>query len=109
MGISGIYSLSSSYYQKRTAEQAGVQIDLLIDRNDQVINLFEIKFYNDVFTLSQAYSKNLRQKMSVFRATIQTKKQLFWVMLTTHGLAQNKHSLGLIAQSLTMDDLFLEL
>ena len=43
--IGGIYSLSYSFYKKGTKEEQGLQIDLLIDRNDQTINLFEVKFY----------------------------------------------------------------
>ena len=104
--ISGIYSYASSYYQKGDDTQKGVQIDLLIDRNDQVINLFELKFYKESFTLTKDYAAQLRQKMAAFRYHTQTRKQLFWVLLSPFDLNPNKHSLGLISQSLTIDDLF---
>ncbi len=108
LGISGIYSLSSSFYKKGTAAEPGAQIDLLIDRNDHLINLFEIKFYNDFFVLNKAYAEKLRKKMSIFRNATKTKKQLFWVLLTTFGLQTNQHSLGLVQQALTIDDLFVD-
>jgi uncharacterized protein len=106
LGISGVYAQSSAFFQKGNAEERGAQIDLVLDRNDQVINLFEIKFYNTEFTLSEADAKALRNQMWTFRQKTKTKKQLMIVMVTTFGMKHNQHSLGLIETILTMDDLF---
>ena len=99
---------ASSYYQKGNDTQQGVQIDLLLNRNDQVINLFEIKFYQEPFTITKAYARQLREKMAAFRYHTKTPKQLSWVLLSTFGLRENKHSAGLISQSLSLEDLFRE-
>ena len=107
LGISGIYTQSSTFFQKGNDEEKGVQIDLLLDRNDQIINLFEIKFYNTEFTLTEADARALRNQMRVFKEKTGTKKYLMMSLITTFGLQHNKHSLGLIEQALTMDDLFL--
>ena len=106
LGISGIYSLSSSFYHKGTETEKGTQIDLLIDRKDKSINLIEIKFYNEPFSISKSYAENLRNKRSVFKTITKTNKQLFITFLSTFGLKENEHSLGLVTQSLTLDDLF---
>jgi AAA+ ATPase superfamily predicted ATPase len=106
LSIGGLYSISSSFYKKGTATEKGTQIDLLLDRNDQVINLFEIKFYNKVFTVSKGYAEILKTKIDIFEETTQTKKQLFLTMITTFGITENEHSVGLIDQVLTIDDLF---
>ena len=106
LSIAGIYSLSSSFYKKGTATDKGIQIDLLIDRSDHTINLLELKFYKENFTLTKVYAEQLRTKMSIFRKATKTTKQLSWVLLTTFGMEANQHSLGLIQQALTMDDLF---
>jgi len=108
LDIAGIYSLSSSFYHKGNTKQDGTQIDLLIDRKDGVINLFEIKFYNEIFSVSKTLADQLQQKRSIFKAITKTKKQLFIVLLTTFGIKHNNHSMGLIEQVLTLDDLFLE-
>ena len=107
LGISGIYTQSSTFFQKGNDEEKGAQIDLLLDRNDQIINLFEIKFYNTEFTLTEADARALRNQMRVFKEKTGTKKYLIMSLITTFGLQHNKHSLGLIEQALTMDDLFL--
>jgi len=106
MSIAGIYSTSSSFYKKKTADTEGGQIDLLIDRNDQVINLVEIKFHNESFTVTKAYAKKLRSRMGVFRESTKTRKQLCWGFISTFGLKDNAHSLDIISKSLILDSLF---
>ena len=106
LGVSGVYTLASTFYKKGTEDEPGVQIDLVLDRNDHVVNLFEIKFYNDTFSINKATAQKLRHKMSVFRNITQTKKQLFWTIMTTFGLKHNQHSLDLIDSAFGMDILF---
>ncbi len=108
LGISGIYSLSGSFYKKGIATEKGAQIDLLIDRNDHVINLFEIKFYRDAFALSKSYNDKLREKAQIFQKSTQTRKQIFWVFISTFGLKNNAHKGSVVAKELTMEDLFIE-
>jgi AAA+ ATPase superfamily predicted ATPase len=108
LGISGVYSETSTYRSQAQNGRPGIQIDLLIDRNDHVINLFELKFYNTGFVLTKAYATELRTKMAVFKANTQTRKQVFLTLLTTFGLEANEHSIGLIDRVLTMEVLFRE-
>ena len=106
LSIGGVYSLSSSFSKKGTQTEKGTQIDLVLDRNDQTINLFEMKFYNKPFVLTKEYAQNLQNKMHVFEETTKTRKQLFLTMVTTFGITPNEHSIGLVDQVLTVDDLF---
>ena len=91
---------------KSTELSAGAQIDLLIDRQDHVISLCEMKFYNDYYQLSKMDADNIRRKKSTFLDSNKTKKQVFIVLVTTFGLLQNKDSLGLINNVLDMNALF---
>ncbi len=106
LGIAGIYSSVSSFYQKGTTEEAGTQIDLVIDRNDHIINLVETKFHNVVFTLTKAYAHTLREKIRIFQDTTQTKKQVFLTVIAAFGVKHNQHSVGLVSSDLNMDILF---
>jgi len=106
LSIAGISSLSSSFYKKGTAKEEGTQIDLLIDRKDHVINLFEIKFYNTTYTISKSYAEKLRDKTRLFREATKTKKQIFWVFLSTFGLNENEHSQSIVMKDLSIDALF---
>ena len=84
----------------------GCQIDLLIDRNDRVINLCEIKFAGSEFIVTKTYARDLRRKVALFKHYSKTKKQVFLTFITTYGLLPNKHSTGIVDRELTLDDLF---
>jgi uncharacterized protein len=83
------------------------QIDLVIDRRDQVINLCEMKFSINAFTIEKEYAENLRKKMGIFKDATKTNKALWLTFITTQGLTQNTHAQSLVHQSLTMEALFL--
>ena len=106
LGISGVYATSSTFLQRGNEEEQGAQIDLVLDRNDQVINLFEIKFYNAEISLTETEAKSLRNKIWVFQQATQTRKYLMLTMVTAFGLKHNMHSLGLVEKVLTLEDLF---
>ena len=106
LDIAGIYSVSSAFYQPPSGENPGFQIDLLIDRKDQVINLFEIKFYNKELSISREYAAALQHKINAFANLSKTKKQLFLVMITAFGVKPNENSLGLVDRVMVMDELF---
>jgi uncharacterized protein len=108
LGIAGVYSMASSFLKKGTKTEKGTQIDLVLSRNDQIINLFEMKFYNQNFTVSKEYAQNLQSKKWIFEAETKTRKHLFLTLVTMFGITHNEHSLGLVDQVLTVDDLFLE-
>jgi hypothetical protein len=108
LSIGGVYSLASSFLKKGTKTEKGTQIDLVLDRNDQVIHLFEMKFYNKPFTVSKEYAQNLQNKKHIFEETTKTRKHLFLTLVSIFGLTHNEHSMGLIDQVVTIDDLFLD-
>lgn len=102
LGIGGVYTEISSW----TNTEMGVQIDLLIDRRDQVISLCEIKFSKDPYIITKSYKAELEKKLSSFRIATGTRKSVFLTMITTFGLLDNKNSIGLVQNSLTLNDLF---
>jgi hypothetical protein len=106
LGISGIFTSSSTFYKKQTENLGGTQIDLALDRKDHVINLFEMKFYEEEFIPTKNFADNLREKRLIFKTYTDTKKQISWVMVSAYGIKHNQHSLGLVDNVLTMDDLF---
>jgi AAA+ ATPase superfamily predicted ATPase len=106
LGIAGVNTNQYSFLAKPTEENEGTQIDLLIDRQDNVISLCEVKFYRDELILTKAEADSLRRKTSIFRRVTGTKKQIFIVLITTFGLIKNKHSLGLVDNVLDMNALF---
>ena len=106
LGISGIYAEASSYFHKGTQTEQGIQIDLVLDRKDHTINLFEMKFYTDKWRLNKSEATELREKVNLFKLLSKTKKQVFLTLVTTFGIKTNEYSLGLIDNDIDMDVLF---
>lgn len=106
LGISGIYSEAASFAFKGDDMEKGIQIDLLLDRKDQVINLFEIKFYNSMWSLDKADASALREKAAIFKRVSGTRKHVFLTLLSTFGMKQNAHSIGLVDRQFDMEVLF---
>jgi uncharacterized protein len=104
LGISSVQTLTSSW--RSTATPTGAQIDLVIDRRDNVVNVCEIKFSINDFSIDKKYAEDLRNKISAFKQETGTRKSVFLTFITTFGLKQNQYSIGLVQNNFTMDILF---
>ncbi len=105
--IAGIQSSQGSW--KGMNMEYAAQIDLLIDRADNVINLCEIKFHQSEFTIDKAYADEIKRKTETFKDGTKTRKSLFVTFITTYGLIANEYSRQLVQNELMMDHLFAEL
>lgn len=82
-----------------------VQIDLLIDRNDETINLCEMKFSRKEFVIDRRYSQILQEKVEVFQEETLTRKNILLTMIASCGIADNQYS-DVVQRLLTLDSLF---
>jgi hypothetical protein len=85
LGIAAVITQQAAYQIKNTALSAHHQIDLIIDRNDQCINICEIKYHQKPFTITKAYAEILRQRMQYFSWETNTKKMVLLTFITRHG------------------------
>jgi uncharacterized protein len=106
LGISGIYTEQSLWRSDGRTEEQGAQIDLLLDRADNTINLIEIKFSVSEFVIDKKYAAELENKKRVFADKTATRKNLLLTMLTSYGVKKNEHFHNTIQRELTMDALF---
>ncbi|MDX1907852.1 MAG: ATP-binding protein [Bacteroidia bacterium] len=106
LGISGVLTQAGSYIQRGTDSQPGLQVDLLLERSDHVIHVFELKFYAGEFSLTKEEALRLRNRVAAFKEATGTRKQVWLTLITPFGLRHNAHSLGLVDSQLTLDALF---
>jgi len=106
LGISGVLSNLYSWYVKKNDEHPGVQIDLIIDRADNVINVCEMKYAPDGYRLTNSELAKIRNRLSVFRLYISSNKFAQPVLITSNGVAGNNNS-SEISLQVTGDQLFL--
>lgn len=105
LGLRVIYTQSSSW-SSASKTGTGAQVDLLIDRADFIINLCEIKFSEEVFTIDKKYAIELRNKRARFKQESKTNKTVLIVMITSFGVNHNDNYLELIDSEVKMEDLF---
>jgi len=103
LGISGV--LTSIFSWRGKSDDKGAQVDLVIDRNDNVINLCEIKFSSGKFEINKSYHESMRNKRTVFINSTKTRKAVQTTMITTYGLKRNNYSAE-VTSEVVLDDLF---
>lgn len=107
LGISGVLTEINSWYCKADLDRGvfGSQIDMLITRKDQVINLCEMKYSGSEYTITEKVDKSIRNKINDLRVLTNTKYAIYPTIITTYGLVNNSYS-DSIQSVITLDDLF---
>ncbi|MDR2836712.1 MAG: ATP-binding protein [Bacteroidales bacterium] len=105
LGIAGVLSYVSGWRSRDTCLTDGAQIDLIIERNDNIINLCEMKYANKEFVITKNYDANLRNKRTAFIEESKTHKTIHITLVTTYGIRHNEYWNN-IQSDVTLDDLF---
>lgn len=113
LGFSAVVSSAHSWVLKGVKDnpktgrtrQKGAQIDLLIDRNDDTINLCEMKYSNAPYVITEEEDMKIRSRKAAFIRETGTEKTVLITMITSYGLASGGYSNDIQCQ-LTMSDLF---
>jgi AAA+ ATPase superfamily predicted ATPase len=107
LGISGVYTEVNTWQCQADADAGifGSQIDLLIVRKDQIINLCEMKYSETDYIVSAAFIKNQKRKIHDFRQITGTKYAIHSTLITTYAVENNAYA-GEIQAVITAEDLF---
>lgn len=103
LGISGVVTNTYSWRKKGNGDTKGAQIDLVIDRQDNTINLCEVKFSEGVLEIDNDYELALRNKIAAFISQTHTHKSIQLTMITTFGCVHNGHY-GIVQNEVTLED-----
>ena len=105
LGISGISSTQSAWSKMGDDESEGAQIDMIISRKDNVVNMCEIKFYGDEFSVDEKYDQLLRHRQMLLSESIPKKSTIHNTLITTYGIKDNAYRWS-FESVVTMEDLF---
>lgn len=108
LGISGVSTNESLWSKRGNNEEDGAQIDLIIVRRDNVVNMCEIKFYSDEYIANKDCHFALVRKERLLREVIPNKASIHKTLITTFGLKHIEY-FGDFTNTITLDDLFREL
>jgi Predicted ATPase (AAA+ superfamily) len=106
LGISGVIT-SASAWSTREDDRKGTQIDLLLKRNDNVLNMCEIKYYGGNYTVNKEDYLTLLGRQEILTEKAGPRMTVRSTLITAYGLAQNEYS-GVFTNVITLDDLFSE-
>ena len=108
LGISGVLTrLYGWRYVAQADDENGVQIDLVIERNDRVTNLCEMKYTVNPFEITDDYDRRLRAKRETFIQETGTPNAVHLTMISANGVKRNANWND-IQSEVTLDDLFKE-
>ena len=105
LGVSGVTTHYAAWRNTDPENKHTTQIDLVIDRNDHVINLCEMKYAKDEYAITKEYNDTLRSRYAIFTDATKTRKTVHTTMITTFGVKRNQYW-GNIQSEVRLNDLF---
>ena len=100
-------SIHTDFYAWRSKESSpAVQIDMVIDRADGIVNIVEIKYSKDLYTLKKSEYDKIVHREAAFREETNTKKGVQIVIISTNGIVKNVYA-NEVSNMLDINDLFL--
>ena len=100
LGITGVTTTCSAWADSDT------QIDLLMMRKDNTVNMCELKFYNSEFTVDKSYYSKLKEREVILSGFIPKRMATHTTLITTFGLKYNNYS-SVFTNTITLEDLFM--
>lgn len=111
LGISGILTKVAAWSARPDDSQdpplKGAQIDLIISRSDHIINICEMKFVDEEFSMTARYREDITNKIQRFRRDCKIRYPIHPVLVTTYGLKHNEYS-DVFQRVVVQKDLFVE-
>ena len=99
LGISGV---GTKTYALQTSS---VQMDMVIDRADDIVNLCEMKYTGSAYALTKTEAEKLQKRINEL-STIQSKKSILTVLITKGSAKQNEYYNQFIYNNITLENLF---
>ena len=104
--IAGVSTEESLWAKKGDDTSRGTQIDLIISRKDNVVNMCEMKFYNEEFEVDKDYHLILENRKKLLREIIPKKATVHNTLITTYGLKKRGYWSDFV-RVVTIDQLYI--
>lgn len=99
-------TIHTEYYSFRSQNSSPkVQIDLVIDRSDDFIDIVEIKYSRSKYEMTKEEREKIERRITSFLSETKTRKGVQTVLITTLGCEMNRNA-DVCQRCLTLDDLF---
>lgn len=105
LGVEGVASSEAAWIVRGDEDKTGAQIDMLIVRDDRIVNLCEMKFLSSEYEPKADDEQTFRSRIATLQERLSFRQTIHFTLVTTVGLKHNAHS-GVIQKLVTMDSLF---
>ncbi|MGN1220325.1 MAG: ATP-binding protein, partial [Candidatus Cryptobacteroides sp.] len=83
---------TSQFLESKNIKWSNHQIDMIIERLNQVINVCEAKFTTSPCVLTEKYLLELNERIEDFRSSVKTNYAIHLTLIASSGLANNEYS-----------------
>lgn len=105
LGIGGVTTRESLWAKKGDRDSDGTQIDLIIERKDNVVDLCEAKFLSGKFSVDKDYHMALERRKNTVRELVPKKATVLNVLICTEGIENGAYRWD-FPDVVTLDELF---
>lgn len=105
LGIAGVYCNYYSWVGVETDDYPAMQIDMIIDRPDNMVNICEMKYTSSPFTVTSEYLTTLNLRRDRYQQEVAPKKGVQITLVASSGVTRNANA-SEINSIVTLDDLF---
>ena len=102
--IGGLSTQISAFSYEADGEERGGQVDLVIVRADNIVDVCEIKFYGAKYDVTQSDVEKSKSREAAILKKLPKKYAVHHVLITTFGACKNKFS-SYYQAVITIDDL----
>ncbi|MCR5018426.1 MAG: AAA family ATPase [Bacteroidales bacterium] len=105
LGITGVISGVCGWQALGKGGNKGAQIDLIIDRNDDIVDLCEIKYSREPYIVTSEYYDIVLNKTLRFKEDTKSTKSIHQILISANGVKRNAYS-DEFQKIITLDSLF---
>ncbi|MGM9778924.1 MAG: ATP-binding protein [Prevotella sp.] len=107
LGIGGVVSSVYSLNIPPTELHRGAQIDMIIDRADNMVNICEMKYSNEEYVVTKDDALSIANKTSRLLEVMKKRKSVAITIVTVYGIAHTGYWNN-VQNVVTADNLFME-
>ena len=97
--------LTECYSWRSKNSEDGAQIDIIIDRADDMINICEVKYSREKYSLTKSEYAKILNRVETFGLETNTRKGVHVALITTFGIVENKYS-DIAQNVVNLNDMF---
>ena len=84
--IGGVRASISAWNVPGSEQKTGAQIDFLILRDDNIVNMWEMKFYGSSYAVDKEEETKMLHSVEMLKETFSSKQTVHLTLVTTFGV-----------------------